>query len=114
AIRQRFDEAFFDEALGSYVLALDGDKKPCRVRASNAGHALFTGIALPERARVVVETLMDPISFSGWGVRTVASTESRYNPMSYHNGSIWPHDNAVIAAGFARYGFRREAARIFE
>ncbi len=113
-LRQRFDEAFFDEALGSYVLALDGDKKPCRVRASNAGHALFTGIALPERARIVVETLMDPISFSGWGVRTVASTESRYNPMSYHNGSIWPHDNAVIAAGFARYGFRREAARIFE
>lgn len=114
ALRRRFDEAFFDEALGSYVLALDGDKKPCRVRASNAGHALYTGIALPERAAAVVATLMDPASFSGWGVRTVASTESRYNPMSYHNGSIWPHDNALVAAGFARYGFRREAARVFE
>lgn len=112
-LRRRFDEAFFDEELGSYVLALDGQKKPCRVRASNAGHALFTGIAFPERAGAVVATLMDPTSFSGWGVRTVASTESRYNPMSYHNGSIWPHDNALVAAGFARYGYRREAARVF-
>ncbi len=96
------------------MLALDGEKKPCRVRASNAGHALFTGIALPERAGAVVATLMDPASFSGWGVRTIATTESRYNPMSYHNGSIWPHDNALVAAGFARYGYRREAARVFE
>jgi glycogen debranching enzyme len=113
-LRQRFDEHFFDEALGTYVLALDGDKKPCRVRASNAGHALYTGIAYEERAAAVVETLMARSSFSGWGVRTVAATEARYNPMSYHNGSVWPHDNALIAAGFARYGFRREAARIFE
>jgi glycogen debranching enzyme len=113
-LRQRFDEHFFDEALGTYVLALDGDKKPCRVRASNAGHALYTGIAYEERAAVVVETLMARSSFSGWGVRTVAATEARYNPMSYHNGSVWPHDNALIAAGFARYGFRRQAARIFE
>ncbi len=95
----RFDQQFFDEALGTYVLALDGDKRPCRVRASNAGHALFTGIALPERARAVVATLMASSSFCGWGVRTVASTEARYNPMSYHNGSVWPHDNALIAAG---------------
>lgn len=111
-LRERFDAAFFDHALGTYVLALDGDKRPCRVRASNAGHALFTGIAYPERAASVVETLMSAASFSGWGVRTVASTEARYNPISYHNGSVWPHDNALIAAGFARYGFRREAARI--
>ena len=111
AMRRRFDERFFDEALGSYVLALDGDKRPCRVRASNAGHALFAGVALPERAPAVVRTLMGSSSFCGWGVRTVASTEARYNPMSYHNGSVWPHDNALIAAGFARYGFRREAAR---
>ena len=114
AMRRRFDERFFDEALGSYVLALDGDKRPCRVRASNAGHALFAGVALPERAPAVVRTLMGSSCFCGWGVRTVASTEARYNPMSYHNGSVWPHDNALIAAGFARYGFRREAARIFE
>ena len=113
-LRKRFDEAFYDEALGTYVLALDGDKQPCRVRSSNAGHALLTGIAYPERAPAVVKTLMAGSSFSGWGVRTIASTEARYNPMSYHNGSVWPHDNSLIASGFARYGFRREAARIFE
>ncbi len=113
-LRHRFDETFFDEQLGTYVLALDGEKKPCRVRASNAGHALFTGIAFPERAAKVVQTLMDGHSFSGWGIRTLASTEARYNPMSYHDGSVWPHDNSLIAAGFARYGFRKEAARVFE
>jgi glycogen debranching enzyme len=95
-------------------MALDGDKRPCRVRGSNAGHVLLTGLALPERAEAVVRSLMGSASFSGWGVRTVAATEARYNPMSYHNGSVWPHDNALIAAGFARYGFKREAARIFE
>ncbi|QCI68520.1 amylo-alpha-1,6-glucosidase [Phreatobacter stygius] len=113
-LRTHFDATFFDAELGTYVLALDGDKRPCRVRASNAGHALFTGIAEPKRAAAVVATLMTNASFSGWGVRTLAATEARYNPMSYHNGSVWPHDNALIAAGFARYGFRHEAARIFE
>jgi glycogen debranching enzyme len=114
ALQRLFDKRFFDEAMGTYVLALDGDKNPCRIRSSNAGHALFAGIAYPERAASVVENLMAGALFSGWGVRTVASTEVRYNPMSYHNGSVWPHDNAMIAAGFARYGFRRDAARIFE
>lgn len=113
-LRKRFDDAFFDRELGTYVLALDGDKKPCRVRSSNAGHALFSGLAYPDRAASVVQTLMGRTSFSGWGVRTIATTEARYNPMSYHNGSVWPHDNAIIAAGFARYGFRHEAARILE
>ncbi|MDB5395544.1 MAG: amylo-alpha,6-glucosidase [Rhodospirillales bacterium] len=113
-LRKQFDEQFFDEELGTYVLALDGDKRPCRVRASNAGHALFTGIALPERAASVAAALMGGSSFCGWGIRTVPSTEARYNPMSYHNGSVWPHDNAVIGAGLARYGFRNHAARIFE
>ena len=113
-LRDRFDAAFFDAALGTYVLALDGDKQPCRVRSSNAGHALYTGLAREERVEAVVRTLMAPASFSGWGVRTIASTEKRYNPMSYHNGSIWPHDNALIAGGFARYGYQREAAQIFE
>ena len=113
-LRRRFDRAFFDEDLNTYVLALDGDKRPCRIRSSNAGHALFAGIALPERAAAVAGRLMEPSSFSGWGIRTVASTEARYNPMSYHNGSVWPHDNAVIAAGFARYGFRDHVARILE
>ncbi len=114
AMRRRFDDHFFDEALGTYVLALDGDKRRCRVRTSNAGHALFAGIAYPERASSVVGALMGSAGFCGWGVRTVAATEARYNPMSYHNGSVWPHDNALIAAGMARYGFRHEAARIFE
>ena len=113
-LRQQFDAHFFDEELGTYVLALDGNKMPCRVRTSNAGHALFAGIAYRKRASSVVAALMDRSSFSGWGVRTVASSQPRYNPMSYHNGSVWPHDNALIAAGFARYGFRQEAARIFE
>jgi glycogen debranching enzyme len=84
------------------------------VRSSNAGHVLFAGLALEKRAASVVRTLMSRSSFSGWGIRTIATTEARYNPMSYHNGSVWPHDNALIAAGFARYGFRREAARLFE
>ncbi len=113
-LRERFDGAFFDEKMGTYVLALDGAKNPCRVRASNAGHALFTGIARPERAKAVVGTLMDSNFFTGWGIRTLASNEARYNPMSYHNGSVWPHDNSMIASGFARYGFRDEAARIFK
>ena len=113
-LRDHFDEAFFDTQLGTYVLALDGEKRPCRVRSSNAGHVLFTGLAKDERVESVVRTLMAPASFSGWGVRTIASTEARYNPMSYHNGSIWPHDNALIAAGFSRYGYKREAAQIFE
>jgi glycogen debranching enzyme len=114
ALRLRFDAQFYDAALGSYVLALDGAKQPCRVRTSNAGHALLTGIAFTERAPAVVATLMSGALFSGWGVRTLGTTERRYNPMSYHNGSVWPHDNALIAAGFARYGFRAEAAHIFE
>ncbi|MGN6584304.1 MAG: amylo-alpha-1,6-glucosidase [Rhizobiaceae bacterium] len=113
-LRDHFDSAFFDEDLGTYVLALDGQKRPCRVRSSNAGHALFAGIAKEERAETVMRTLMSSASFCGWGVRTIASTEARYNPMSYHNGSVWPHDNAMIASGFARYGFRHEAARIAE
>ena len=113
-LRERFDALFFDAGLGTYVLALDGDKKPCRVHASNAGHALFAGIALPERADAVTRALMSSSSFCGWGIRTVASGEARYNPMSYHNGSVWPHDNSLIAAGFARYGRRAEAARVFE
>jgi glycogen debranching enzyme len=113
-LARRFDAAFYDDALGTYALALDGDKRPCRVRSSNAGHVLYTGLALPDRVPRVVETLMSRPSFCGWGIRTIASTEPRYNPMSYHNGSVWPHDNALVAAGLARYGYRREAARVFE
>jgi glycogen debranching enzyme len=103
-LRVAFEEQFWCEAESTYALALDGLKRPCRVRASNAGHCLFGGIAAPDRARRVAEMLVGPEMFSGWGIRTVASLESRYNPMSYHNGSVWPHDNGLIAAGFSRYG----------
>jgi glycogen debranching enzyme len=113
-LRGRFAETFWDEELGTFVLALDGTKHPCRVRSSNAGHALWTGIAEPSQARRAAETLMSEASFSGWGVRTLASSELRYNPMSYHNGSIWPHDNALLAAGFADYGFDDLGLRLFE
>ncbi len=113
-LRRRFDASFWDDELGTYVLALDGDKRPCRVRTSNAGHALFAGIALPERAERVMKGLMGSASFSGWGIRTVATSESRYNPMSYHNGSVWPHDNGLIALGLARYGFRRQVTQVFK
>lgn len=112
-LRLRFEQAFWCEELRTYALALDGEKRPCRVPASNAGHALFAGIAAPERAASVAAGLLAPDAFSGWGVRTLPAGQARYNPMSYHNGSVWPHDNALIAAGFARYGFRRDAARIF-
>jgi glycogen debranching enzyme len=112
-LRTRFDAAYWLDDLDTYALALDGNGKPCRVRTSNAGHALMSGIASPERAARVVETLMADASYSGWGVRTVAAGEPRYNPMSYHNGSIWPHDNALIALGLARYGYHDAAMRIF-
>jgi glycogen debranching enzyme len=114
ALRQRFDRSFWCEEIGSYALALDGEKTPCKVRTSNAGHALFTGIARPERAAEVATKLMLFPYYSGWGIRTVAHGEARYNPMSYHNGSIWPHDNALIAAGLARYGFARSIDALFE
>jgi glycogen debranching enzyme len=84
------------------------------VRTSNAGHALFTGIASPERARRVADYLMSRDGFSGWGIRTLGQGEPRYNPLSYHNGSVWPHDNALIAIGFARYGLKAHAVRVFE
>jgi glycogen debranching enzyme len=103
ALRGRFEQAFWCEEQSTYALALDGKKRPCRVRSSNAGQCLFTGIVSAERAQRLTETLTHETSFSGWGIRTIASSEVRYNPMSYHNGSIWPHDNALIAMGLDRY-----------
>src|SRR5207253_1972697 len=93
-LRAAFEEKFWCDELSSYALALDGEKRPCRVRTSNAGHCLMAGLVSPERARRVGQTMMGDDSFSGWGVRTLSSKEVRYNPMSYHNGSVWPHDNA--------------------
>jgi glycogen debranching enzyme len=111
-LQEQFIQAFWCEDLGTYALALDGHKHPCRVRTSNAGHALFTGIASLAHAQRLTATLLSEESFSGWGIRTVAASERRYNPMSYHNGSIWPHDNALIALGLARYGFKAQALQV--
>ncbi len=113
-LAERFDASFWCPKLGTYALALDGKKEPCRVRSSNAGQVLFTGIAKLDRAIEVADGLLRPQFFSGWGIRTVANTEARYNPMSYHNGSIWPHDNALIALGFARYDLKRSLERVFQ
>jgi glycogen debranching enzyme len=112
-LAERFEEAFWCDDLGSYALALDGKKQPCKVRTSNAGQLLFSGIVCEERARLVAADLMRPHFFSGWGIRTVARGEARYNPMSYHDGSIWPHDNALIALGLARYGLKHSVAHLF-
>ena len=113
-LAERFEEAFWCDELGTYALALDGAKEPCRVRTSNAGQLLFSGMVREDRARIVAADLMRPHFFTGWGIRTVACGEARYNPMSYHDGSIWPHDNALIALGFARYGFKHSVAHLFK
>ncbi len=112
-LSERFEKAFWCPSLETYAIALDGAKKQCAVRTSNAGQVLFTGIADPTRAAKVASGLLRPEFFSGWGIRTVARGESRYNPMSYHNGSIWPHDNALIGLGFARYGFKQQLETLF-
>jgi len=111
-LRLRFESSFWSDELATYCLALDGAKRPCLVRASNASHALFSGIASPEHAVSVCAALMSPHSFSGWGIRTLDAREARYNPMSYHNGSIWPHDNAIAALGMARYGHKDAALKV--
>ncbi|HKO88862.1 MAG TPA: amylo-alpha-1,6-glucosidase [Burkholderiales bacterium] len=112
ALRRRFETHFWVESLGTYALALDGMKEQCRVRTSNAGQVLLSGIASPERAARVAAGLFEGDFFSGWGIRTVSTKERRYNPASYHNGSIWPHDNALIALGLSRYGFQTHALRL--
>jgi glycogen debranching enzyme len=111
-LKKRFHEAFWCESLQSFAIALDGHKQPCRIRSSNAGQCLFTGIATEQAANRIKQGLMSNAFFSGWGIRTVSTAEPRYNPMSYHNGSIWPHDNALIAYGLARYGFKEAALRV--
>ncbi len=111
-LKKKFHKYFWLEDLKTYALALDGAKNPCRVRSSNAGHALFCGIADEKIAKSLVQTLLSTKSFSGWGIRTIAAGEARYNPMSYHNGSVWPHDNALIAMGISQYGFRTQASQI--
>ena len=113
ALQTAINRRFWCEELGTYVLALDGDKRRCEISTSNAGHVLFCGVADEEKARKVRRNLMDPRMFSGWGIRTVATDASLYNPMSYHNGSIWPHDCSIAASGLSRYGMNDAAGRIF-
>ncbi len=114
SLREAFERVFWCDELSTYALALDGRCRPCRIRASSAGHSLFSGIASLERAQRLATRLFSPESFSGWGVRTIAASERRYSPLSYHDGSVWPHDNALIALGLARYGFVDLALRLFE
>ena len=111
-LRSEFQRKFWTDELGMFALALDGEKKQCRVRSSNAGQCLFSGIASDEEYRSVSEGLLSPAFFSGWGVRTIVTGEHRYNPMSYHNGSLWPHDNALIALGALRKANKDLALRI--
>jgi glycogen debranching enzyme len=108
----QFNAAFWDEELGFYAYALDGEKKKVLSVASNAGHCLWSGIVPPERAKKVVERLMAPDMWTGWGIRTLSADHPAYNPYNYQTGSVWPHDNAIIAMGFKLYGFSAEVARI--
>ena len=112
ALFARFNEAFWDEETGFYAFALDGEKKKVLSVASNPGHCLWSGIVRPERAGRVVARLMQPDMWSGWGIRTLSADHPAYNPYSYQNGSVWPHDNGLIALGFKRYGYAEEAGRI--
>ncbi|HEY0845083.1 MAG TPA: amylo-alpha-1,6-glucosidase [Noviherbaspirillum sp.] len=112
-LKKHFNEAFWCEEIGTFALALDGAKRQCAVPSSNAGHTLWSGIATPAYAARVADQLLNPDFFCGWGIRTIPAKEARYNPMAYHNGSVWPHDNAIIAEGMARYGFTGKAMAVF-
>ncbi|WP_433272362.1 amylo-alpha-1,6-glucosidase [Actinosynnema sp. CS-041913] len=111
-LRELFNQRFWLPDLGRYAVALDGDKQPVDALTSNVGHCLWSGIVDEDNAARVAESLLAPEMFTGWGVRTLASDMGAYNPMSYHNGSVWPHDNALVADGLMRYGFVEGAQRV--
>jgi glycogen debranching enzyme len=111
-LRERFNRDFWMEEKGFYALALEKGDAQLSVISSNPGHALWTGIADDDKARAVVKRLMQPDMYNGWGVRTLSHEEKRYNPVGYHLGTVWPHDNSIIAVGFRRYGFDAEAQQI--
>jgi glycogen debranching enzyme len=111
-LRDRFDAAFWLPELGWYALGLDAEKRPIDALASNVGHLLASGLLPPERVDPVAERLVAPALWSGWGVRTLAADEAAFDPLEYHNGTVWPHDNSLIAFGLARNGRRREAERV--
>jgi len=112
AMRKRVEQRFWMDDLGTYALAIDGEGEPCRVSASNAGHLLYVGLPSPDRAARVAENLLSASFSTGWGLRTLGDDAIFYNPMSYHNGSIWPHDTAICTAGMARYGIRDDAVKL--
>lgn len=112
SLQQQFEKHFWCEDTHFYAYALDGEKQPVKTIASNPGHLLWSGIAAPEHAEFVVRRLLEPDMWSGWGIRTLSESNPAYNPFSYQNGSVWPHDNGIIAMGFRRYGFAKEAAMI--
>jgi glycogen debranching enzyme len=114
ALKEAFNRDFWLEDQGWFAMGLDADKQPIDALASNVGHCLWTGIADEDKARRVADHLLSPAMFSGWGIRTLATTMARYNPVSYHNGSVWPHDTAICAAGLMRYGFADDAMRVVE
>jgi glycogen debranching enzyme len=111
-LREAVESRFWLDELGTYALALDGAGESCRVRSSNPGHLLFCRLPSPERAQRVTEQLLGASFNSGWGIRTLSVGEARYNPMSYHNGSVWPHDTALCVLGMSRYGEREGVARL--
>ncbi len=113
ALKNHFNDVFWCEEINSYAIALDAQKRQCKVSSSNAGHTLWSGIASGPHAKRIADQLMSPDFYCGWGIRTIPASASRYNPMAYHNGSVWPHDNAIIAEGLARYGFTAKAMQIF-
>jgi glycogen debranching enzyme len=112
-LQARFEEDFWCEDIGCYAFGLDPEKRPIRTIASNAGHCLWSGIARADRATRVVQRFLQPDMWSGWGIRTLSADNPAYNPLAYQRGSVWPHDNGIIALGFKRYGFAAEAARVF-
>jgi glycogen debranching enzyme len=114
ALRRRFNEDFWLDGCGRYALGLDADGRPIDALTSNVGHCLWTGIIDPERAALVADSLMSSELFSGWGIRTLGTSMTGFNPVSYHNGSVWPHDTAIAIAGLTRYGFVDEAHRLIE
>ena len=112
-LRSRFDEAFWVlERGGFYALALDGEKRRVDSRCSNMGHLLWSGIVAPERVRIIADQLLSEGLWSGWGIRTMANDEAAFNPLSYHNGTVWPHDSALAAWGLARHGHVEASRRI--
>ena len=111
-LRDAVERHFWMPEHGFYGIAVDGEGQLCRVRASNPGHLLYVGLPNPERAALTAAQLLTPAFLNGWGLRTLAEGEARYNPMSYHNGSVWPHDTALCGAGIARHGDRAGALRL--